>query len=401
VLAVTAMACGVGGPADQAWSRAAGRSAPRTDRALRSIVERLDEAIAGGEAIGAQLAVGDRDGTLAEHRLGSVTYRGRHSVNDDTLFCIGSCSKPMVATILTRLAEEGRVDLDAPVDRWLPELGSLRLEDGTTVDRAPTIRELLCHRGGLFSQVEGLTPRQASLVYGFDRTLAEVVRGIAEEPLLAAPGETFAYSAAGYDVAGRAAEVAGSTPFERLFDELLAEPLGLSTTGYRPAADPALIATGALTRNGVLGDHPISLHLAREPSAKILVGGGVYSTAREVARFARMMAAGGQLEGTKLLSPEEWEALVSRQPFQQSYGLGWRLIGVGEDGCARRIAHEGAIAASRAFLRIDLPSGCFAVVLYTLADPRRHTASQSLDTFVGRRLNTLLDAAASESGNAR
>lgn len=377
---------------DDLWSRAAGPSGRETEAAVRRLVDLLREAVDGGDALAAQLALGDRRGAHVEWAAGWLSHRRARPVTVATRFSIGSVSKPMAAAVVLRLAERGAFGLDEPVDRWLPELADLRLPDGERADRAPTLRELLCHRGGLLSQTRPLTPAQLALLYDWTRPLEAAVRGIAAEPLLHPPGESFAYSAAGYDVAGRVVEVVTGRPFDSVLAEELTTPLGMSATGYRVFGDPPAHATAALVRDDVVGDHPMAPNLAPADAIRVLVGGGLSSTAHDVARFARMVAAGGTLDGVRILGPEAWAEWLGPPPFEQRYGLGWRLVGVDASGRTTRVAHEGAIAGGRAFLRVDLAGGRFAVVLITLANPTVGTAPDALEARIDRRLKAFLDA---------
>jgi len=376
---------------DRAWSRAVGVASPSTDRAVECLRAVLERATADGTALGTQLALGDVQGVRVECATGHLSHRRRHLTTPETRFSIGSVSKPIAAALVMRLAERGSVDLDLPVDTWLPELADLHQPDDSPAGRAPTLRELLCHRGGLLSQTRRLTPRQLGLLYDWTRPLEVAVRRIALEPLLHAPGAAFAYSSAGYDVAGRVAEVAAGDPFDRLLARQITGPLGMDATGYRVFGDPPGHATAGFHRDGDVRDHPMAPNRAPSGARRILVGGGLSSTARDLARFARMVAAGGSTEGATVLDRETWVEWVSAPPFDQRYGLGWRLLDLGTDGCAARVAHEGAIAGSRAFLRVDLESGRFAVVLVTLSRPAPGAGPSTLEGEIDRAIGRFLD----------
>ena len=175
------------------------------------INEAFDQAVDKGRILGAQLCIGG----FAKDRYNACfgfTAPGGKAVDENTLFCIGSCSKPMVAFVVLRLVEENMLTLDDGVDTWLPEFGQPMTTEGIAA-RAPTIRELLSHRGGIYSQRNKLNDAQIKAIRDFSIPLSQSVKIIAVQPLTSPPGEHFAYSGAGYCVIGHAAERATGSSF--------------------------------------------------------------------------------------------------------------------------------------------------------------------------------------------
>ncbi|KAG1252215.1 hypothetical protein G6F65_018018 [Rhizopus arrhizus] len=163
----------------------------------------------------------------------------------DQLFRLASVSKPLLTTVIMRLGADGVLDLDAPVQRWLPDFRPA-LADGSTPPIS--LRQLLSHSSGLgyrFLEADADGPyARAGVSDGMDASpvsLAENVRRIAQAPLLFAPGSQWLYSL-GVDVAGAAAEAATGETLQALFARLLAAPLGLRDTGFA-TADAARLAT--------------------------------------------------------------------------------------------------------------------------------------------------------------
>ena len=169
----------------------------------------------------------------------------------DQLFRLASVSKPLLATVILRLVAEGALDLDAPVQHWLPQFRPA-LADGRTP--SISLRQLLSHSSGLgyrFLEADADGPyARAGVSDGMDAnplTLAENVRRIAQVPLLFEPGSQWLYSL-GVDVAGAVAEAATGETLQALFARLLAVPLGLrdttfATTDYARLATPYVTGT--------------------------------------------------------------------------------------------------------------------------------------------------------------
>lgn len=163
----------------------------------------------------------------------------------DHLFRLASVSKPLLTTVILRLVADGTLQLDAPLQRWLPDFRPA-LADGS---RPPiSLRQLLGHRSGLgyrFLEADAEGPyARAGVSDGMDGaplTLQENVRRIAQAPLLFAPGSQWLYSL-GVDVAGAVAEAATGETLQALFDRLLAQPLRLRDTAFA-TAEPARLAT--------------------------------------------------------------------------------------------------------------------------------------------------------------
>jgi CubicO group peptidase (beta-lactamase class C family) len=350
--------------------------------ALRPLMQVLQQAVADGRVVGAQIAVGDRTGLLMSRSFGrTAPGKAGARADDDTLFCIGSCSKPVASACILALVDQKTLALDAGVGKWLPEFRRLEVKGGETTRRGPTIRELLAHRGGIYSQKNKLAREQVRAIRNYSLTLEESVAIIARQKLLWQPGSDYAYSGAGYCVLGRAAEVASGKTFETLFQETLARPLGLERTTFFPDKAEKNIAQGGRPRKGGAEDESLP-HLLGAEHRLPLIGGGLYSTAKETAVFAHMILNEGRARGKQVLSPSAWQALARRQYANQDYGLGWGL----HFGPAKKrvgsLDHGGALGSARSVIHVDLADGLFMVAHWTLADP-----SSEADKKVGEKLN--------------
>jgi CubicO group peptidase (beta-lactamase class C family) len=357
-----------------------GRSAEANYAATAAI---FDDLVARRALVGAQVMIGRGSRVFLEHYTGARSPGENQPVNADTLFCIGSDSKPVAAAVIMTLVAEKRLALEDPVAKWLPAFRSPKLADGRPAARPPTLRELLSHRAGIFSQKEEMTPQQGRLIRDFSLTLEQSVNGIAREPLIAQPGEHYAYSGAGYCVAGRAAEVATGLAFEALLQKRICKPLGLTHTSYFPPGTAA-IAIGAKQQGGSRVPAPNAPHLHRRQGWNFsLVGGSLYSTVRDQARFARMVAGHGTLDGQVVIPAVAWSAWIHRVAGNEHYGLGW-IQGFPKGGdLPRRLNHTGALGAYRAAISIDLQTGDYSVASWTLTLPENAEVNARIHQALG------------------
>ena len=345
-----------------------------------SLEATLDQLVEGGEIVAAQAVVGRGGRILVDHAVGVTVPGGSQKVDADTMFCIGSCSKPFASAVVMSLVEDDLLKLDRPVSDHMPAFGELILRNGQPSLRAPTMKELLTHRSGIYSQKRGMTRRQAGWIRNFGLTLKESVNGIAGEPLISQPGSEYAYSGAGYCVAGRIAEVAAGESFESLLQERIAKPLALTRTTYFPIADNTNVAAG-----GIQGRvNPATPHLTKPELRLPLIGGSLYSTAQETALFLRMVADRGRAGTNRVMQQRTWQTWTSR-PYQHgNYGFGWLVAADSPAPGSVTLSHNGSLASSRSRVVVIPKLGVYAVVHYTVSGP---------DPSVGGKIRTAMDRA--------
>ncbi|QCX74495.1 Beta-lactamase [Streptomyces sp. YIM 121038] len=286
-------------------------------------------------------------------------------VDEKTLFHLASVSKTFTATALMRLVAEGKVDLDAPVRRYVPEL---RLADEDAVERI-TVLNLLNHTSGLdWNLIDDGRG---------DRSLTGLVAKLRELPLIAPPGTRASYSQAGYNVLGRIVEKVTDLPFEQAVASLVLEPVGLPDTvyglaevmvrkfavGYNRGDDGALRPArpwGAF-REGARGDNP---------------GGGIASSASDLLRWARFHLGDGEgvLPAEALHRMRERTVDLRSSSLGDGFGLCWFLHDL--DG-VRGIGHGGSGNGQFAELLV-VPERNFAVVALSNAGPDGYTCNQSV-----------------------
>ena len=253
-----------------------------------------------GALPGAVVAIA-RDGKLAYlQAIGTYDRASRIPLKFDAIFWIASMTKPVTSVAAMMLVEEGKLELDAPVAKYLPELKDMRVGLERVPARRPMqVIDLLRHTSGLTYPEEGNDALHRAY-YGLttfrrDRTLADLVSDIATMPLLHQPGEVWEYSL-GVDVLGRVIEVASGQPLDQFFEARIFKPLGMIDTGFFvPEAklgrlvDP--IATG----------RPRTWDVTK-PTTLFSGGGGLVSTAPDYLRFCQMLLNGGELDGVRILS---------------------------------------------------------------------------------------------------
>jgi len=346
-----------------------------TETIIQHHAARLNELLKAAEKqgiiIGAQLATGFVDSEPVLNTIGKLAPNNPNQVNEETQFCIASCSKPFASVCILTLVDQGTVDLDTPVNRWVKGLDNLKVK--TLRTRAPTIRELLAHRGGIYSQKQGrMTVPQARAIRDFSISLEESVEIIMEQPLLAVPGEKYAYSGAGYCLAGYVAEQAMQKGFDEIFRANVAEPLEMRRTTYFPSPKESNIAVpGKKTKNGRIVAQDGAPHLLRSQLKLPLIGGSLYSTTKDTALFAQLMLQKGRIDKQRIMSPNSWKE-ISRQQFAgQGYGLGWGLQI--KRGKCTALSHQGALLGYRSLIRINLKQQHFTIVYWTVSDPK-HSA---------------------------
>ncbi len=248
---------------------------------------------------------------------------------------IASLTKPVSASLLVLLEAEGLIDLDAPIDTYLPETSGLVAEGA----RTPLLRELLSHTSGLpgnqrRSEVTGQLedPRSA--------TLDDVVQAILAVGLEAPPGTRYAYSRLGFDLAARAAELVTGQEYEQLMRERLFEPLGMNASKFRlEPEDIERTPTRYVRRNGELvpDSRP---EQAIPPGGYVNPAGGLVSTVDDLGRFLQWHLDGGVAGGVRLIEAEALAQTAEPQPATKGYGLGFSLSRKGREVVSK--SHGGA-----------------------------------------------------------
>ena len=337
----------------------------RVDAVVASFIER-------GVIAGAVTLVARKAEIVHLSAQGHMDLATGRAMRTDTIFRLASMTKPVVSVAILMLLEEGRLRLTDPLSMFLPGFKELSVASETGLVRASreiTLNDLLTHTAGL-----GCGPNPATLAdvpggVSAGDTLADVAPRMASVPLRFQPGTEFRYSTElGFDVLGRVVEIASGQSLDEFMRRRIFEPLGATDLFFQvpPARLPEVAtvymrAPGGLRPvrpNGVLafsteGGGAAPLRLYESGS------GGLAGTAEAYARFALMLAQGGELDGQRVLARSAVELMASNRlgpmPLRTPYldltgyrfGLGVRVLD--DPAAAGSLASRGTFGWAGAF----------------------------------------------------
>ncbi|HSU16016.1 serine hydrolase domain-containing protein [Longimicrobium sp.] len=320
---------------------------------------------------GAALAIGRNSKVVLEDGFGTL---GRGGLGDEvdpdrSVYDLASLTKVVgTTTAVMLLVEDGKMRLDEPVAAYLPEF------TGGGRERV-TIRHLLTHTSGLPDGIDvpgGMTPEQG-------------LRYVLGTPLRSSPGMRVEYSDLGFVILFAAAERAAGEPLYHFLDRRVFGPLRMRSTTYWPGEGCGRCAPTSREMGIGFRGH------VHDPIARRLGGiagnAGLFSTAHDLARFAAMMANGGELDGVRVLQRATIRMFTQRQPGTGTRALGWDTPGrlgtnmFGNRVSDRSFGHTGYTGTS---IWIDPDLGTWVVLL----------ANRTYDTEGNNRMQALRRAVA-------
>jgi len=274
---------------------------------------------------------------------GKLLHRSQHGYQDiaaevplaeDTLYKIFSLTKPVTSVAMLMLQEQGKLSLDDPLAKYLPEFADLKVAVADGPDgipqtaaptHAPTLRELMNQTAGfsygVFSQSQVDTLYLKADLFNTEQTLEEMVGKLAKLPLLNQPGTAWNYSLS-VDIQARVVEVVSGQPYEQFLAENIFKPLGMKDTGYHVNAEqaPRLAVSYKPGDNG-LEPQDNTPYLTKP---KLTQGGsGLISSMDDYLRFARMLLNGGELDGVRIISAESIKEMARDQLSSEVDGPNW------------------------------------------------------------------------------
>ncbi len=324
-------------------------AALRPASAASPIVDALKPFVEKEELAGAVALVASKDKVLAVEAVGFANRATQRVMKTDAVFWIASQSKPITGTAVMMLVDEGKLNLDDAVEKYLPEFTGQKLDAGKNADGTPnlkahahpiTVREILSHTSGLPFKSAVEQPTLDAL------PLRDAVASYAKTPLTFEPGTKYTYSNAGINTAARLIEVITGQSYEAFMDARLFKPLGMKDTTFWPTAEqlkrlatphkPNAAKTGLETNSISQLRYPLD-----GPGRYPMPAGGLFATAGDVAKFCQMVLNGGELNGKRYLSAKAVKEMTSRQTpasLKENYGLGW--------SAGATFGHGGALATN-------------------------------------------------------
>jgi CubicO group peptidase (beta-lactamase class C family) len=352
--------------------------------------------------VGAITLVATRDHTAYLEPVGFRDLATRTPMRADDLFWIASVSKPMTATALMMLVDEGKVNLDDPVEKYLPEFRGQMVyrtrpapsqtapahtepSELVPANHPILVREILSH-------TSGLPFRSAAQPGALDLLpLKDAVRSYAAEPLLFQPFTDYSYSNEGLNTAARIIEVVSGMPYEQFMQQRLFDPLGMSDTTFWPSAEQTgrIATTYRLSKqNGLLEATPVdqlTYPLSDRQHRYPMPAGGLFSTATDVEKFCRMILNGGVLDGKRYLS----ERALHQMTSTQNGGLGGTDHGFGWSVSSGTFGHGGAYKNA---IDIDPAAGRILIFMVQQSGPWGTPAGDAILPTLKRLANDLVAA---------
>lgn len=294
-----------------------------------------------GVLSGAVTLVGDNDKILSIQSCGYSNLQSMRKMETDNLFWIASMTKPMTAICIMQLHEEGKLSIEDPVEKHLPEFKNQWLIKSKTRDelglkkpkRSITIKDLLTHTSGL----QNMQPTRN------DHTLSELVMAYSKTPLLFEPGSYWSYSNSGINTLGRIVEVVSGIPYSEYMEKKIFVPCEMKNTTFWPSDKQAkrVASIYSMDKNKKL------IELKKFPSfIDFLNGGlsnrsrtpypagGLYSTASDVYAFYQMTLNNGTYKGRQIIKKETLDLMTINHTGDlkagfvdgSSWGLGFCLV---------------------------------------------------------------------------
>jgi CubicO group peptidase (beta-lactamase class C family) len=322
---------------------------PAVDPRFEALVSLAESKMREYRVPGVALGIVDA-GSVTMRGLGVTGVEDPMAITEHTVFPIASISKTLTATAMMRLAEQGKVDLQAPVRKYLPEF---RVQD-EAVSREVTIWNLLTHTSGWEGQIAA-PDRGEETLKNFVGTLGGLMQ-------LAGPGQAWSYNNAGFSVAGRVIETVTGMSIHNAMRDLVFKPIGLAHAGTT-AGD--FIANRFAIGHLVRGDGPPVLQRPFVASTSVTAG-GVGLCLTDLLTYASFhLGDGTAASGERVLRRASLEqmraAQLRKQSTDEEIGIAWHLRSVGP---IRTAAHGGTLSGHILLLEL-VPERRFAIAILT------------------------------------
>lgn len=312
---------------------------------------------------------------LREEAHGHGDLRLQRPMTPRTVCWIASITKPVTAAAAMTLVEEGRLSLDDPVEKYLPEFRDQKGPDGA--HHPVTLRQLMSHSSGIRSNPP-LRPPFFFEAGWYARDIEEVVRALAETPLLFTPGSKVRYSNAAPYILARIIELRSGMRYDRFVQTRILDPLGMRDTWFAPPPSVATRMAEVVRREDGRED---TVFFRFDPSWRMnmaMPDGGLFSTPADVVRFTALFVR----NDGRVLSRESVRTMLTEQA--PGWGLGWALD---PDGAFHHTGSSGTLTWG------DPRTGVAGALFCQIQDYKTR-ANESLK--LRRRFRELVDAAMRE-----
>ncbi|NLF73594.1 MAG: beta-lactamase family protein [Candidatus Anammoximicrobium sp.] len=289
---------------------------------LDQITRRMQEFVDRKQISGAVTLVACRGRVIHLEAVGAADLENGRPMRPETMFCIASMTKPVTATAVMILQDEGKLSINDPVSKYIPEFSGVALRDGKP-RQAITLRHCLTHTAGLSGSQQN------------EGSLRETVEKLARRPLDFEPGTKWQYSP-GLSVCGRVVEIVSGKPFDQFLAERIFQPLGMPDTTFHPSpAQQQRLARLYQPGEGGKSLAPATHWLVDvSPDKSPNPSGGLFATVGDMARFYQMILNGGELDGRRIVSAAAVREMTKIQTDDlktgftdgNAWGLGWGLV---------------------------------------------------------------------------
>ncbi|MFJ5987153.1 serine hydrolase domain-containing protein [Lentzea sp. NPDC092896] len=345
-------------------------TAPAAPEAGNVVQPELDELTAAGGVPGAEALLRDKD-QVRTSTSGVANLADKTPMISDGRIRAGSITKSFVATVVLQLVAEGKVDLDAPIEKYLPGLVAGNGNDGTKI----TVRHLLQHTSGLPNYLGKLAGIDPETLRNQGANPAELVATAVQQPSLFAPGTGWTYSNTNYIVLGMLVEKVSGDTLSQQIDRRVVRPLNLTSTYLPGRGDTELPQPHAI---GYVPGKSGVIDFSDYDSTLAWAAGGLISTSRDIATFYDALLGG------RILPPAQLQAMKSAVPAPNlgvanaSYGLGLFTVPLPCGG--QYWGHEGSTFGYMSMAGVG-PDGRIAVIAVNAYPVKPETSGAIMSTF--------------------
>jgi CubicO group peptidase (beta-lactamase class C family) len=317
---------------------------------LQRISQMIQRRIAAGDLAGAVTVVARKGKVAYVSAQGVMDLESKQSMTPATMFRIASMTKPVVGVAVMMMVEEGKLRLNDPVSRYIPEFRGMKVAvqqtpAGGSGDETPqfytvpaqrdiTVKDLLTHVSGLGSGAMSNSDL-ARVARKEGETLADYIPRLGSTVLEFQPGSRWAYSpGAGFETLGRIVEIVSGLPLDRFLRTRIFDPLGMKDITFWPsdAQWPRVATVYTRSAKGLAKQQMPNDTMSR--NVYFRGSGGLYSTAADYIPLGMMLANGGEMNGTRLLSRKSVEMMgavhvpdtLPGRPAGEGYGLSVRVV---------------------------------------------------------------------------